>query len=181
MMPMIKSPNSSPLPQAYLHPTSKNPDEALLEASELSSYLLARAYFDTHEYDRASFVLAKCKSGKSRFLHLYAKYMAGEKRKDEDSEMVLGPLDGSVTQNKECPSILTALEAILAEKEDDLSEDDSWLLFLYGIVLAKQKNDTEARDALIQSVNLYPYNWSAWQELGATIANLTDVCNSSFP
>ncbi|KAA8910448.1 anaphase promoting complex subunit 8 [Sphaerosporella brunnea] len=166
---------SDPLPQAYLHPTSKSQDEALIEASELSSYLLARSYFDVHEYDRASFVLAKCKSAKSRFLHLYAKYIAGEKRRDEDSEMVLGPLDGSATPNKECPSILSTLEAILLPKEDNMTEDDSWLLYLYGMVLAKQKNESEARDAFIQSVNLYPYNWAAWQELGATIGTVTDL------
>src|SRR4051812_12651997 len=33
-------------------------------------------------------------SQKSLFLALYAKFMSGEKRKDEDSEMVMGPHDG---------------------------------------------------------------------------------------
>lgn len=146
--------------------------------AELPSYLLAKSYFDVHEYDRASFVLASSKSSKSQFLHLYARYIAGEKRKDEDSEMVLGPLDGAVTGNKELQGILAALEVIFAEKvEDDWVEDDSWLLFLYGIVLFKHKNENEARGALIRSVNLYPYNWSAWQELGATIGTLSDVGN----
>jgi anaphase-promoting complex subunit 8 len=178
MAPLPPSPtNVTSLPQAYLHPASKDPTEAALEVSELSSYLLAKSYFDVHEYDRASFVLAKCKSGKSRFLHLYALYIAGEKRRDEDSEMVLGPLDGAATQNKECSGILSTLEPIMSAKEQDggWCEDDSWLLFLYGIILQKQKNDEEARKAFIKSVNLYPYNWSAWQELGATICTLTEV------
>lgn len=178
LSPSTPTDHATPLPQAYLHPTSNNPAEVALEAAEFSSYLLAKSYFDVHEYDRASFVLQKCTSSKSRFLALYARYIAGEKRKEEESEMVLGPLDGAATINKEVLGILSALEILFAEKVADpenWSEDDSWLLFLYGIVLQKQKNESEARGALIKSVNLYPYNWSAWQELGATIGTVSDV------
>ncbi|KAI5780918.1 anaphase promoting complex subunit 8 [Geopyxis carbonaria] len=164
------------VPQTYIHPTSSNPSEAALEARELNVYLLAKSYFDTHEYDRCSFVLQGCTSAKSRFLHLYARYIAGEKRRDEDSEMVLGPLDGAVTGNKELQSILTSLEDYYGQRGgQDFYEDDSWLLFLYGIVLQKQKSEDKARQALIKSVNLYPYNWSAWQELGNTLGTLTDL------
>lgn len=174
MAPLEPPPEAGALPQAYLHPTSRDRAECALEARELPVYLLAKSYFDVHEYDRASFVLKDCKSAKARFLHLYAKYIAGEKRKDEDSEMVLGPLDGAVTGNKELQGIITKLEGYFSEKED-WGEEDSWLLFLYGIALFKHKNEHDARGALIRSVNLYPYNWSAWQELGATIGNLSDV------
>lgn len=143
---------------------------------ELSQYLLAKSYFDVHEYDRSSFVLQTCKSPKSIFLHLYARYIAGEKRRDEDSEMVLGPMDGAVTVNKELPHILSVLEQIYGGKQREAyTEDDAWLLFLYGIVLRKMKNEEQARSVLITSVKLYPYNWSAWQELGATIGTLSDV------
>ena len=50
-------------------------------------------------------------SQRSLFLALYARYLAGEKRKEEDSEMVLGPSDGPVTANKE----LVAISGILDE------------------------------------------------------------------
>ncbi|TAQ87256.1 hypothetical protein B7494_g4407 [Chlorociboria aeruginascens] len=40
-------------------------------------------------------------SQKSLFLALYAKYMSGEKKKDEDSEMVMGPHDGGNVVNKQ--------------------------------------------------------------------------------
>lgn len=90
--------------------------------------------------------------------------------------MVLGPLDGAVTGNRELQSILVELETIFTDKGvEDLTEDDSWLLFLYGVVLVKQKNEGEARNVLIKSVRLYPYNWAAWQELGATLSTLADV------
>lgn len=174
-MPPLVPQNDMPLPQTYLHPTSSYENEAILQAGELPTYLLSKSYFDVHEYDRSSSVLANCRSSKSRFLHLYAQYIAGEKRRDEESEMILGPLDTAATQNREVQSILSGLEAIFTEKGDDINEDDSWLLYLYGIVLLKQKNEDEARASFIKSVNLYPYNWSAWLELGSTLGNLGDV------
>lgn len=174
MPPLVPTPDSV-LPQSYLHPTSNDHEEALLEAAELPVFLLSKSYFDVHEYDRSSAVVANCRSSKSRFLHLYAQYIAGEKRRDEESEMILGPLDTAATQNREIQSILSTLEAVFTEKGSDIGEDDAWLLYLYGIVLLKQKNDEEARASLIKSVNLYPYNWSAWLELGSTLGNLGDV------
>ncbi|PWW71840.1 TPR-like protein [Tuber magnatum] len=176
-MPPLVPLNDTPLPQTYLHPTSSHEKEAILQAGELPTYLLSKSYFDVHEYDRSSAVLANCKSSKSRFLHLYAQYIAGEKRRDEESEMILGPLDTAATQNREVQSILSTLEAIFTEKGDNINEDDSWLLYLYGIVLLKQKNEDEARASFIKSVNLYPYNWSAWLELGSTLGNLGDLNN----
>jgi anaphase-promoting complex subunit 8 len=43
-------------------------------------------------------------------LALYAKFMAGEKRKDEDSEMILGPADGGSTANAQLGSITKGLQ-----------------------------------------------------------------------
>ena len=118
-----------------------DPEEAALEAKEAPKYLLAKAFFDTKEFDRCAAVFlppaipagglaifdkpkgrtptstplrAKGKSKqndaagvnpyprlsqKSLFLSLYARYLAGEKRKDEETEMVLGPADGGQTIN----------------------------------------------------------------------------------
>ncbi|KAG9570379.1 TPR-like protein, partial [Aureobasidium melanogenum] len=55
-------------------------------------------------------------SQRSLFLALYAKYMAGEKRKEEDSEMILGPTDGSVTLNKELSRISSILDEYLSAR-----------------------------------------------------------------
>jgi len=43
-------------------------------------------------------------------------------------------------------------------------------------VLCKAKNEEEAKKWLIRSVNLYPYNWGAWQELGLMLETVEDVC-----
>lgn len=75
-------------------------------------------------------------SQKSLFLALYAKMLSGEKRKDEDSEMVMGPQDlGSVT-NKQLPIVSRYLKTWFAERqasEDNLMVEGSqgWLEYLY--------------------------------------------------
>ncbi|KAF3935363.1 hypothetical protein ABW19_dt0210476 [Dactylella cylindrospora] len=137
---------------------------------EEDKYHLAKSYFDVHEFDRASRVVEGCISSKAIFLSLYAKFMAGEKRKDEESEMVLGPLDGNVTANKELANLTKKLEAIVNQTED------TFLLYLYGVILLKQRNEKQAYEALLRSVGAYPYNWAAWEEL-KTITRTVDDLN----
>ncbi|KKA24648.1 20S cyclosome subunit [Rasamsonia emersonii CBS 393.64] len=116
-------------------------------------------------------------SQKSLFLALYAKYLAGEKRKEEETEMVLGPADGGMTVNRELPDLARGLEGYFAERREQGLEDRSqgWLEYLYGIILLKGKNEEEAKKWLIRSVHLYPYNWGAWQELNDLLSNVEDV------
>ena len=106
-------------------------------------------------------------SQKSLFLALYAKYMSGEKRKDEDSEMILGPSDGGSTVNRELVGLSRNLEGWFADREaKGLSESNQgWLEYLYGIVLAKGKTEDAAKQWLLNSVHRYLYNWGAWLEL----------------
>lgn len=116
-------------------------------------------------------------SQKSLFLALYAKYMSGEKRKDEESEMILGPADGGSTVNKELVGLGRSLEGWFADRETKglRRSNQGWLEYLYGIVLAKGKNGDAAMNWLLNSVHLYPYNWGAWLELGALLENIDDV------
>ena len=115
-------------------------------------------------------------SQKSLFLALYAKYIRGEKRKDEESEMVLGPADGGATVNKELPFISRLLEKRLTDSGAEGKEDgQGWLEYLYGIVLARGKNHEEAKRWLLKSVHLYSYNWGVWEELGSLVGSLEEV------
>lgn len=114
-------------------------------------------------------------SQKALFLSLYAKYMAGEKRRDEETEMLLGPADSGAALNRELVGITQALGARIEIQEARGEAGQGWLEYLYGIVLAKGKNDDEARIWLLKSVNLEPYNWGAWQELMCLIANIDEV------
>lgn len=48
---------------------------AFLDTIEYDKYLLGKSYFDVKEFDRAAFVLEKCKSARCRFLRIYSKYL----------------------------------------------------------------------------------------------------------
>jgi anaphase-promoting complex subunit 8 len=114
-------------------------------------------------------------SQKSLFLALYAKYIAGEKRMNEDSEMILGPQDGGVTLNKELPAISAILDEWFKALPASRRQPQGWLEYLYGIVLAKGKNEKLAIDYLIKSVHQYTYNWGAWQELMSLLGTVEEL------
>ena len=72
-------------------------------------------------------------SQKSLFLALYAKFMSGEKKKDEDSEMVMGPHDGGNTVNKQLVVISRFLENWFRERTMESGEvigSQGWLEYL---------------------------------------------------
>lgn len=218
-----------PPPNSIFSSTNRDPEEARLEAQELSKYLLAKSYFDCREYDRCAAVFissvlprgplsptspnTKSKSPvipakgiprgpgsinghvptvpvnvlpklsqKALFISLYAKYMSGEKRKDEDGEMILGPADGGTTVNKELVGITAALQGWFAERAAKGLEasNQGWLEYLYGIVLAKCKTETEAKRWLVRSVHLCPFNWGTWLELSELLNSVEEVGASSM-
>lgn len=116
-------------------------------------------------------------SQKSLFLALYAKYLAGEKRKDEETEMVLGPADGGMAVNRELPNLARGLEGWLAERSAKGLDGrgQGWLEYLYAVVLLKGRNEELAKKWLIRSVHQNPFHWGAWQELNDLLASTEDV------
>ncbi|KAK5112298.1 hypothetical protein LTR85_011570 [Meristemomyces frigidus] len=112
-------------------------------------------------------------SQKSLFLALYARYLSGEKRKNEDSETILGPADGPVTANKEVSGVLAVLEEYFNARGgiQNLGNSQGWLDYLYGIILMKAKSENLAKQWLLRSVNLQPYNWSAWVDLASLLGS----------
>lgn len=76
-------------------------------------------------------------SQKSLFLALYAKFMSGEKRKDEDAEMVMGPRDLGSVANKQLPVISRYLKTWFAQQQNSSDDDrvdssQGWLEYLYA-------------------------------------------------
>lgn len=72
-------------------------------------------------------------SQKSLFLALYAKFMSGEKKKDEDSEMVMGPHDGGHIINKQLVTISRFLATWFNERtneQGDVVGSQGWLEYL---------------------------------------------------
>jgi anaphase-promoting complex subunit 8 len=113
-------------------------------------------------------------SQKSLFLALYAKYLAGERRVNEDSEVILGPRDGGVV-NGELQGISVVLEEWFSNLPSSGRQPQGWLEYLYGIVLAKGKNESLAKDYFIRSVTYYTFNWAAWQELASLLGTAEEV------
>ncbi|KAI4090286.1 MAG: hypothetical protein LQ344_004834 [Seirophora lacunosa] len=121
-------------------------------------------------------------SQKSLFLALYAKYIAGEKRKDEDSEMILGPMDNGAVANKELAGIGRTLEAWFDARraEGKEAQNQGWLEYLYGIVLAKGNSDAAAKQYLVKAINVNPWNWGAWLEL-KDLLNSQEALRATYP
>ena len=115
-------------------------------------------------------------SQKSLFLALYARYIGGEKRKDEESEMVLGPNDGGQTINRELSGLGQSLEAYFSSQSNEQHQTRSqgWLEYLYGIVLSKSKNESAAREWLVRAIHRNPFHWGAWEELATLLPSTND-------
>ena len=113
-------------------------------------------------------------SQKSLFLALYAKYMAGEKKKEEATEMILGPQDKASVENAELVGVSALLEKYFCQRGPKKT-GDGWLEYLYGVVLAKGKSEDEAKKWLVQSIHLCPFNWSAWLELNDLIESVDSL------
>ncbi|KAL6835194.1 TPR-like protein [Trichoderma camerunense] len=117
-------------------------------------------------------------SQKSLFLALYAKFMSGEKRKNEESEMVMGPQDLGTVVNKQLLIVGRFLAAWFEERttdDDEVLGSQGWLEYLYGMVLAKEKNDEKALEFFIRSVHKYPMNWGCWLEMTSLISRVEDL------
>jgi len=147
------------------------PDDDAFDAGG-DKYLLAKTYFDCREYRRAAHVLQNQAGRKAVFLRCYALYMAGEKRKE--AEMI--ELEGSLGKSNAVNQELVDLERELSTHRRTGSID-SFGLYLYGLVLRDKGCEGLARTILVESVNSYPWNWSAWSEL-QSLCTSSDILNN---
>ncbi|KAI5478692.1 hypothetical protein MNV49_004719 [Pseudohyphozyma bogoriensis] len=157
-----------------------------VDEDEEDTYLLALSYFRVHEHLRAAHLLKDCRGSKARWLRGYSKYLAGEKRAQEENGELLGPKDKNV-RNPYAQQLLNEM----ATYEEGVVENDGWLLFLKSLLvlalpplspspmkspepstssstLSSDVRQT-ALDLLTKSVTLEPYNWAAWLKLASCI------------
>lgn len=85
---------------------------------------------------------------------------AGEKRKEEDTVDLAGPLGRSDAVNLELVSLEQELSSI-----QRMGTLDAFGMYLYGVILRERDKNADACVMLCASVNAYPWNWSAWLEL----------------
>lgn len=117
-------------------------------------------------------------SQKSLFLSLYARYLAGEKRREEESEMILGPTDGGMSSNRELAGLAKILEDYFRVRDaadPEIKRSQGWIEYVYGIVLARSKQEELAQEWLLRSVRLNPYHWGAWEELSGLLVSVDDL------
>ncbi|KAI3886600.1 hypothetical protein MKW92_003322 [Papaver armeniacum] len=110
-------------------------------------YLLAKSYFDCKEYRRAAHVLRD---------------QTGKKLSSCEEEVI--ELDGSLGKSDAVNNELVSLERELSAQRKN-GTIDPFGLYLYGVVLKEKGRKDLARTVLVESVNNYPWNWSAWSEL----------------
>jgi anaphase-promoting complex subunit 8 len=140
---------------------------ATQEEEDSDLYLLAKTYFDLGEYQRAAATLKDepVQTSKTVFLRGYALYLAGEKRKEEEMLERTDPLERCQVINANLKQLHTELSVLHGQ-----GKLDGFGLYLFGMVLkemgSKQKDSAiTAKSVLLESVNAYPWNWSAWLDL----------------
>ncbi|KDE09842.1 hypothetical protein MVLG_00240 [Microbotryum lychnidis-dioicae p1A1 Lamole] len=161
-----------------------DPEPEGWDALESDRYDLALAYERTHEHLRASSVLNGCRGNRARWLRGYTKYLAGEKRAQEESGDLLGVKDRGIAN-----PFAQELLAEMAEWEPGTVDHDPWLLYLKALLLlaippvspspfgprdpttmtVTLDHRLAAMDHLVHSVKLEPYNWSAWLKLASCL------------
>eukprot|EP00095_Tigriopus_kingsejongensis_P008399 snap_masked-scaffold9_size846264-processed-gene-4.16 protein:Tk08399 transcript:snap_masked-scaffold9_size846264-processed-gene-4.16-mRNA-1 annotation:"cell division cycle protein 23-like protein" len=135
---------------------------------ELDVYLMAKSYFDLKEYDRCAHFTANCKSMKLKFLHLYARYLSGEKKKLEDMTDAISTPEK--LQIKHLKELREELDKIYATEELD-----GYCLYLFGIVLKKLSLNSQAQEIILEAIRLEPCHWGAWLELSSQITDKNEI------
>lgn len=129
---------------------------------EEDTYILAKSYFDSKEYDRAAYFTENCKTSKVRFLHLYSRYLSGETKKIYDMTVV--PPDPLKNDN---------LKLLCSDLRRDHIADklDGFGLYLFGVTLKKLQLTREAMDVLVEATHKQPMHWGSWLELASLITD----------
>ncbi|BGP26936.1 cell division control protein 23 [Rhodotorula toruloides] len=158
----------------------------LRDEDEQDLYALAVAYVQNHELLRAAHVLKECTGPKARWLRGYARFLAGEKRTQEEAGELLGVKD----RPRPNPFTQELLDE-MATWEEGFVNSDGHLLYLKSLLLlslppippafipphsqsstatsAPSSPTSDLRlaalETLVNSVKLEPYNWSAWKKI----------------
>ena len=105
----------------------------LTSKSEVDSVLIPQSNSEKLKASDSVKVPLPKLSQRSLFLALYAKLMSGEKRKDEESEMVMGPQDLGTVVNEELIVVGRYLAAWFEERttdDDETMGSQGWLEYL---------------------------------------------------
>ncbi|CAK9437439.1 uncharacterized protein LODBEIA_P18170 [Lodderomyces beijingensis] len=143
--------------------------------------LLAQAYFNCKEFQRAAQVLEDCKSGDAIFLKLYSTLISIDKRdSDKGDGLIIARSQSQVnvsrgandlntdqgkTDNHDTSADSKLTDALMESESYLASKENAFLYYFSGMVYKRKKLQQEAQRSLYQSLLLFPYNWSCWKEL----------------
>ncbi|KAJ3302724.1 Anaphase-promoting complex subunit 23 [Kappamyces sp. JEL0829] len=160
--------------------TEKSRDRGTIEPH----FVYAKALFDAREYARASNVLKTLKDQKSLFVRHYARFLYIQSLSGYHNEINLCVGSAPARNQEEMQDILKGIE--------EIHDKDAFLLYLYGVVCLELKMHNKAasaaaKESLLESLRMYPYNWSCWLALSEfcdkpnSISELTKTLPHSFP
>ncbi|XP_033328930.1 cell division cycle protein 23 isoform X1 [Megalopta genalis] len=139
---------------------------------EEDTYILAKCYFDSKEYDRAAYFTENCKTPKVRFLHIYSRYLSGETKKIHEAP-VLPP---NPVKNDSLKLLCSDL------RKDHIADKlDGFELYLFGVTLKKLHLAREAMDVLVEAIHKQPMHWGSWLELVSLITDKEKLENLCLP
>ncbi|KAK7072146.1 Anaphase-promoting complex subunit 23 [Halocaridina rubra] len=157
-----------------------------LLGDELDHYHLAKSYFDLKEYDRCAYFTEHCTTNLGRFIHLYSRYLSGEKKKNDDIVDTLVANDQHKgIYLKELHNELSKMYILYtsgsASRDTVEATMDAWLLWLYGVVLKRLDLNRQAVDVLCQALHIQPMHWGAWLEVAALITDREMLSTLKLP
>ena len=150
---------------------SASVEDPVESEQEQDAVLLAKAYFDVNEFLRAAHTLRGARAPCGRFLRWYSLFLAGEKRKDEESleesggSMAAAPVAKPRAVNDQLNILNTELSAEAAAQRLD-----GYGLYVFALTLRELQRTEEALAALKQAVRLTPCLWAAWCEIASLSA-----------
>lgn len=162
------------------------------EKKDQFAFILASNYFECKEFDRAAYVLRNCVSPDAFFLRMYSMFLSIDKKSTEEADGSLNILsiqnnldlggvtvEESMVKRKDVLEHLnTSMGKIVVEIDNYLerSQDaNPFLYFLLGIIYSREKKTEMARSNFYNSLKMFPFNWSCWQELIATFGSFEEA------
>ena len=172
----------SPAGNADEHAMVVDDEPAVPSEEEEHTALLAKAYFDLNEFQRAAHALRGARHPRSRFLRWYALFLAGEKHKDE--EAVEDSTRDSLSVPSGKPRVVNKQLAQLQSELQPASDEgvlDGFGHYVHALVLRELQRKAEAVSALVRAVAIYPLLWAAWTEIAALVTEPEALSALSLP
>lgn len=157
--------------------------------SEYDMILFCNSLINAGEYQRSAHLM-RSKSGKKslsllgQFIGFYSLYMTGEKIKDQSITEISGN-NKSKHQNPVLSELVLDMTPLYVQ-----NKMDGFLLYLFGVVVRDIRlqgtgninlsNIPPASQILMESVKLYPCNWSCWLEIFNTSLTSTNYNSESI-